>query len=832
MERNVHPRVLLAAPRSGSGKTTITCAILAALKKQGLFLAACKCGPDYIDPMFHRQVLEVPSGNLDTFFTNPETTRELLAHRAEKTDLTIIEGVMGYFDGLGGTTLTGSTYEVAAATDTPVILIVDAKGASLSLAAQIRGFLEFPVPGSAGEERPDRTNGIRGILLNRVSAAFYPRLKTCLEEECGIPVLGYFPSMEDISLPSRHLGLVSPGELADAKAWVETIADQAEKTIDLSGITSIAKTAPALKLPAKSFFERLPVLKRKVRIAVARDAAFSFRYEENEDILTRMGAELIPFSPLADETLPDTVDGLILWGGYPELHIKELQEGPLRLEIAQRIRGGLPCIAECGGFLYLLESLTDKEGNRGEMAGVLKGSGFPTGGARRFGYFEAVTLCGGLYGDAGTKLKGHEFHYYDTENPGDGLLLRKPLRGQEEKGVVYTESLAAGFPHMYYASCPEAVFAFLSKCLRYQAGRLARERWNRIAHPLHGLGELEELTSCLESLKAGDDIDDRNKALAKKALVVFCGDHGVTSEGVAQSDSSVTGNVAKALSEGRSAANALAESAGADVYVVNAGMKGSLSASKEPLKPGAIANRAIAGGTKNFLLQAAMTREECEQALRLGEDVCAELKNAGYGILAAGEMGIGNTTSAAALTSLLLGLDAEETVGRGAGLGDDALAKKKSVVARSVERARSAHPEAFAHTESSICLPESERAKLALMELGGFEIAAMAGLYLGGAKCGIAVVADGVISLAAGLIAEAVDPRVKDILFVSHLPAEPSGAHLLRVLGKQPLLDGGFHLGEGSGAVLLFPLLDAAMAVYRSAPTFAERGLAAYKQFP
>ena len=201
---------------------------------------------------------------------------------------------------------------------------------------------------------------------------------------------------------------------------------------------------------------------------MARDEAFSFYYEENDTVLRYLGAELIPFSPLRDAALPEDTDGVILGGGYPELFAERLQESPVRKQLSDLLRGGLPCIAECGGFLFLQETLETADGRAFEMAGVLPGRAYPAGRLVRFGYLEARTVTPGLFGKAGTRLRGHEFHHWDTEMRGTGMQLMKPLTGKEEAAVVYTDTLAAGFPHFYYPSCPDAAVSFLKRCEEYR----------------------------------------------------------------------------------------------------------------------------------------------------------------------------------------------------------------------------------------------------------------------------------------------------------------------------------------------------------------------------
>ena len=341
------PRVLFAAPKSGSGKTTVVCGMLEICNRRKYHTASFKCGPDYIDPMFHRKVLGAESGNLDTFFTDAETVRYLLENKAKAADITILEGVMGYYDGLGGTTESSSTYEIAKVTGTPVILVIDAKGASVSLAAVIKGMVEY---------RKD--SRICGVVLNRVSEGYYQRLKEVIEKECSLKVFGYVPELSELTLPSRHLGLLAPEEIVSFQGWAGKVADVLEKTLELSKIFEIAETAEA----CTGTLPKLPALTGRVRLAVARDEVFSFYYAENMELLEKLGAELVYFSPLHDTVLPERIDGLLLSGGYPENYVQELDKAlGMREAIRMACQRGIPCLAECGGFLYLQEKL---EGGR------------------------------------------------------------------------------------------------------------------------------------------------------------------------------------------------------------------------------------------------------------------------------------------------------------------------------------------------------------------------------------------------------------------------------------------------------------------------------------
>lgn len=434
------PRVMFAAMRSGSGKTTVTCGVLAALKKENISMQAYKCGPDYIDPMFHRTVLGIDTGNLDTFFADADAIGCILARDTKNAELIVMEGVMGYYDGVGGTTTMASSYELSKDTKTPVVLIVDAKGASVTLAATIRGIMEYK-----------KDSRIAGVILNRVSPMFYSRIKHVIETECGIPVLGYLPEDASFAVPSRHLGLLQPGEMQKQRDWVETVAEAARKTIDIDGILEIAAQAEMLQIQKATGKIEKCKFPAGYRIGVARDAAFSFYYRENLRMLEDMGATLVYFSPLTDAHVPE-VDALIFGGGYPELYAKQLYENQsMRVSVRQALEYGMPCHAECGGFLYLGKSLADAEGNAYEMVGFLDGAGFRTERLQRFGYVELAPQEADAFA-VNTVLRGHEFHYWDSTDCGGACLAWKPLSKQKTYPcMVKKKGTFAGFPHLYYA---------------------------------------------------------------------------------------------------------------------------------------------------------------------------------------------------------------------------------------------------------------------------------------------------------------------------------------------------------------------------------------------
>lgn len=796
MERRL-PRILFAAPASGSGKTTVTCGILEVCRRRGLKTQAFKCGPDYIDPMFHREILGVPSGNLDTFFTDEETTRYLLWNKAKEADITILEGVMGYYDGLGGQSDRASTYEVARVTDTPVILVVDAKGRGATLAAVIKGLIDYR-----------RDNRICGVLLNRISPGYYERVRECIMRECHVKIFGYLPEQKDLAVPSRHLGLIAPKELDEFQAWVSKTADALERTVDVEAILAAANEASMCTGEEVN----LPGLKRRVRLAVARDEAFSFYYAENLELLEKMGADLIEFSPLHDQALPENIDGLLLGGGYPERFAGELEAAKkMRESVRLAIQSGLPTLAECGGFLYLQNELEDVDGKLRKMTGTLSSSAFKTTKLCRFGYVETEIERPGVMGDAGFKIRGHEFHYWDCTDNGSAFLARKPLTDKRYFSMIHTPSLLAGFLHFYYYSNPDMVFHFLQKCLCYQSGRLAKAHWDSMAKPIDGLGLLEDLVVRLCKMTGNAEA----YAIDKRALLILCADHGVVGEGVTQTGSGVTRIVSENFAKGVSTVNHLADDANVDVYTVDMGIDGPVYPQKE-LKKNAVIDRKIASGSRNLARESAMTVTECRRALKIGSDLVKELTSKGYTILATGEMGIGNTTSMSALAAVFLRQPPEAVTGRGAGLSKEGVHRKCQAVRAAVERIQ-----ARALTDPVEILAEA----------GGYEIAGMTGIFLGGVKYGIPIVIDGAISAIAALTAMQIDPRTRDYVLASHQPKEPAGRLALQALGLTAILHGNFCLGEGSGAVLLFPLLDMGLKVYREMGTFEDYQIKAYERF-
>lgn len=456
----MNDRVMIAGTNSGCGKTTLTTAILALLKEKGLpgGISAFKCGPDYIDPMFHRSVLGVPSHNLDPFFSTPEQMRDQL-DRSSGTS--VIEGVMGYYDGIG-TDGRCSSWTVASATGTPVILVVNGRGMYTSAAAVIKGFIGF------------RENSmIRGVIFNNVNEMVYRGLAE-IAREAGTEPLGFLPHDPDITIWSRHLGLITAGEIQDLDQRIIHLKETASQTLDVEGILNIAGTATGcvrrdLPFP-RDLREKKGAFSKPV-IAVARDEAFSFIYSETIEAFEDHGGEIVYFSPVHDKGIPEAASAVYLPGGYPELYLKELSGNQSMLSsVREKAASGMPMIAECGGFLYLHESVDGVP-----LAGIIPGDAERTDRLQNFGY---VTLTAGedsLLLKRGQSLTAHEFHYYKSTCGGESFTSRKASSGKSYGCVHASDTVYAGFPHLYLASAPEAMERFISKAREYDNSKRGNE---------------------------------------------------------------------------------------------------------------------------------------------------------------------------------------------------------------------------------------------------------------------------------------------------------------------------------------------------------------------
>lgn len=453
------PRLLVSAPSSHSGKTVVTCGLLQALKNRNITCSSFKCGPDYIDPMFHRYVLGTKGGNLDSYFLQKNELLRNLICLSRETELSVIEGVMGYYDGIGGISTAASSYEIASITNTPVLLVIDAKGASLSIAAVVKGFIDYK-----------RDSNIAGIILNRTTKAMAERLRPVIEE-LSVPLLGWIPECEAARLESRHLGLVLPEELKNLQTQILELAAQMEHTIDLDRLISIAGSAKEIEWEEELFEPEKEKQKESVKIGIAMDEAFCFYYEENLRLMEQMGVEFIRFSPIHDSKIPDGINGFLLGGGYPENYARELSENISMLKsVKNAIQKGMPALAECGGFLYLHETLEGIGKKDYAMVGVIPEKAYRTNRLSRFGYLSLEPKQDMLCLKQGEQIKGHEFHYWDSTNPGTRCMAKKPLSNRTWECIWQTDTLMAGFAHLYYPSNPEFIRRWVTLCRNQKEG--------------------------------------------------------------------------------------------------------------------------------------------------------------------------------------------------------------------------------------------------------------------------------------------------------------------------------------------------------------------------
>lgn len=455
---------MITAASSGSGKTMITCGLLELFKRKGLNPLACKCGPDYIDGLFHKQVLELEGMNLDSYFEAPEELRDKYS-RLSKGHLPVVEGVMGYFDGLGGSTTRASSWEVAHILDLPAVLVVDARGASVSLAALIKGFLEF--------ERPMGSQ-IKAVIFNRMSPMLYPRIRELVERETGIRAAGFVPELDFLKVGSRHLGLVLPEEIAGLREQMNRLGKCLEETIDWEFLAELGAEKEERDALEEENTEASCTAAFSFRLGIAMDEAFCFYYQDNLRLLERLGGELVYFSPIHDRSLPEQLDGLILGGGYPELYCEALSlNESMREAVKKAAEGGLPVLGECGGYLYLLEELEAEDGRIWPMTGVLKGKGYKKGKNSRFGYIGVEAEKDSLYLNPGEQIRGHEFHYWDCEVLEEEWVMRakKPVGNRSWPCMRIKNQVMAGFPHLFYPSCPAFAVRFAKACVRYKRKR-------------------------------------------------------------------------------------------------------------------------------------------------------------------------------------------------------------------------------------------------------------------------------------------------------------------------------------------------------------------------
>ncbi|WP_285568612.1 MULTISPECIES: cobyrinate a,c-diamide synthase [unclassified Streptomyces] len=480
------PRLVIAAPASGSGKTTVATGLMAAFAGRGLAVSGHKVGPDYIDPGYHALATGRPGRNLDAYMCGPELIAPLFAHGAQGCDLAVVEGVMGLYDGASGHGELASTAQVATLLRAPVVLVVDASSQSRSVAALVHGFASW-----------DTQVRIGGVILNKVGSDRHEALLREALDESGVPVLGVLRRAGQVAVPSRHLGLVPVAERrSDAVAAVAAMGDRVRAGCDLEALLALARSAPPVPgagawsaaeavgacggpvpLPARSRnrgsvpdpapqtpeglggAEGLESTPEGRKVAVASGPAFTFSYAEHSELLAAAGATVVPFDPLRDEALPEGTAGLVVGGGFPEVYAPELSANePLRKAVAELVASGAPVAAECAGLLYLARSLDGLP-----MCGVLDAEARMSE-RLTLGYRDAVALSDSVLAVAGTRMRGHEFHRTVLE-PGAGDApawgVHQPERRVE--GFVQ-QGVHASYLHVHWASAPGAARRFVERC--------------------------------------------------------------------------------------------------------------------------------------------------------------------------------------------------------------------------------------------------------------------------------------------------------------------------------------------------------------------------------
>ncbi|MBI4753117.1 cobyrinate a,c-diamide synthase [Candidatus Desantisbacteria bacterium] len=464
---NNHSRIIIAGTHSGCGKTTIAMGIMAALTKKGYHIQPFKTGPDYIDASYHSEITGLKSRNLDTWLLDRDVVLELFDHATQKTKISVIEGVMGLYDGFNGEAgEKGSTAHLAKLLNAPIILIVDAHGMAASAAAIIMGFNEF-----------DPELNIVGVIFNKVgSQRHFQCLKQAVEDKCrNIKVLGYLPKNKNITIPERHLGLTMLNKRKIIESILHPLIEEIIEHIDLELLVKIAQAVPSLPAYTRSIFP-LIIQTEKVSIGVAKDDAFCFYYEDNLDILKELGAELVYFSPLNDIQLP-MVDGLYFGGGFPELFGSNIESNiSMRTWVTHASNLGMPIYAECGGMLYLMDAVITPEDRTSHMVGLIHGEARLQPRLNRLGYCTATMLEDNILGQKGTSIRGHRFHWSNLENAPEPNAYQ--LNDNEKVGFIHP-NLLASYIHFHFGSQVSLAQGFVKSCCQYKGVRMERrkQRW-------------------------------------------------------------------------------------------------------------------------------------------------------------------------------------------------------------------------------------------------------------------------------------------------------------------------------------------------------------------
>ena len=446
--------IVIAGVRSGVGKTTIATGIMGALTRRGLKVQPFKAGPDYIDPSYHKLACGVPSRNLDTWLCDHATVLELFQRAGAGRDVSVVEGVMGVFDGHSSLTEEGSTAQLAKLLGAPVVLVADASKVARSVAAEVLGFQKF-----------DPDLNVAGVILNGVGSDRHLEFcKPQIEETTGLPVLGYLPRKDEFIQPERHLGLIPTVEGTVASQWYDSVINQVESTMDVPAILKLAQTAKTpLATPGVYPEKTLPA---RTTIAVAQDMAFNFYYQDSLDLLSAWGAELAPFSPLEDEKLPAGVSGIYLGGGFPELFATQLSKNePMHEAIRQAVGKGVPVYAECGGLMYLGKSLSDLEGVTHPMIGVIPAESAMSQSRLTLGYREVESCSDSPVLQKGQRVRGHEFHWSTlAQQPEADESVYKVVDQDNRPDGFRKGNVWASYVHIHLGSRPGLASRFVETC--------------------------------------------------------------------------------------------------------------------------------------------------------------------------------------------------------------------------------------------------------------------------------------------------------------------------------------------------------------------------------
>jgi len=450
------PSIMIAGTHSGSGKTTVSLGLMAVLSEK-MRIQPYKTGPDYIDAAYHSVITGRKSRNLDTWILDDNTNRYLFEKNLVDSDMGIIEGVMGYYDGKEMTSMVGSTAYLSQVLGVPTVLVVNGKGMAGSVVPLIKGFLDY-----------DPGNNIKGVIFNQVSASHYQLIKEVVEETLGISVYGYVENIPELSLKERHLGLTPIWEMDDFAEKLSFVKNRLSQTLDWQGLYELGKNRTPVKYSTPHISKHQPI-----RIGLAYDKAFNFYYEDNIDLLKEMGGEIIPFSPIESTFIPDALDLVILGGGFPEIFAEELENNAaIRKDLNQHLELGLPYLSECGGMMYLCEKLTDLTGRTYQMTGYLKGYTEMTQKLQRFGYATAKMVKECPYGEDQSEIRLHEFHRSrESIQEVKALSLYKTRKGSISKnwecGYIKGNGISH-YGHLHYYSQMAWIESVYEKALMHQ----------------------------------------------------------------------------------------------------------------------------------------------------------------------------------------------------------------------------------------------------------------------------------------------------------------------------------------------------------------------------